>query len=210
MTIDQLIQKLKAQGVTTTEDQISDLLGSTEYLTDDDIPSIVGMLTATPSDPNAAGKSKRRKGGSLAKSKESTTQAGLALPTAAQIQKMDITQVSGWITSVEALHTEDSRQAEQIITVLGLLYERRRQAIDFNRSAVQAFRQQDQELADSTNELGQALNESLETMQQVSAWQKQMSGEASERLAESFRRAQAEPTLLERFNSLIRTPGTGI
>jgi hypothetical protein len=67
MTVDELIQQLKAKGVDATPEQIERAIGSTAYLTGDDIPGIIELLQPQSKPAKRGTPTTAKRGGNLAK-----------------------------------------------------------------------------------------------------------------------------------------------
>jgi uncharacterized protein involved in exopolysaccharide biosynthesis len=227
MTVQDLIAKLAARGITATEQQIDELFGSVEYLTDDDVPGIAEMLTAPPHDPHAVSKSKRKSTGKLAKpgrstsiqkadspapkSTESTSIQKIDADNLPQVSSLSTEQVNGYITQLETMRANDEQMSSGLVQFLIDLYQKRDQAIQFSRSAVARLKQQDAELAGVMADLNTQIGSSVQGLQDANNLLNEIS-KGGARLGDSFRDSTAKQrTIFDSFfTKLDSIDGSGV
>lgn len=173
MHINDLIQKLKAQGISATADQIEQAIGSTEYLTDDDIPSIVEMLQPTQGKPAKRGKSEAN----IAKLDQTK------LP---EVSTLTNTQVETYIAQIEAMDRSGEQVSDGLLAFLCDLYDRRKAAIMAARGAIAGLKAQDVELSQTMSELSQTIGSSVGALQQAHGLMEQIAAGGA-RLGDNFR-----------------------
>jgi hypothetical protein len=211
MTVQDLIAKLAARGIAATEQQIDELLGSVEYLTDDDVPGIAEMLTASSHDPHAAGKSKRKAAGKLAKPGRSTSiqkadeSKPVPLPSSAQIQKMDAGEVAHWVEQINAAG-DTTQNDESALAALAALYNRQAELTAIAKAAKQAITTGNAAMQQAYGELNAAVSESLQGLQQIDQFSQVLAGEDMSRMAQNFR---GSSNLAGRFTALINPDISG-
>lgn len=214
MTVDELIAKLSAQGVNTTPEQINELLGDISSLTDDDLPGVVEMLTNTPSDPTAAGKSKRGRSGKLSnpsrnprKGTEITKIDANNLP---EVASLTSTEVGEYIAVIEEMDAQGQSVSDELVAFLCDLYDRRNQFIELAMGAAERFKAQDTQLAQAVNALNATIGGSVSGLRDAQQAMQAMSGGA--RLGDNFRtNTQRWKSAADRFNAHVAAqshPGT--
>ncbi|MBF2074560.1 MAG: hypothetical protein IGS50_12480 [Synechococcales cyanobacterium C42_A2020_086] len=204
MTVTELISKLAAQGVSTTPEQIDELLGDVTHLNDDDLPGIIEIL----SEP--AGKAKRSKFKAMSRSKSSnlakssSSIAKVDPSNLPQVANMTTGEVTEWIDRIEQSKADGEAQDERLIQFLSDLYNHRQQAIELGRGAIAALSQQDQELQQVMGELSSTVSASLKGLSAADTVLSEIGGGAA-RLGDSFRQRSR---LLSRFHAAIGTHST--
>ena len=197
MTVAELIEALAQQGITTTAAQIEAELGSTEHLTQDDIPAIAEMLGAT------SVRSKGRKSGSkLAKvaTPARSEMTAPTLPTTAQIQQMDATQLSSEIARLNQV--DHGKRDNATLETLAALYQRQQELTQLALAAGQALTAGNQAMQSAYQSLNGAVVGALQGFSQIDDVVNQFTGEGAT-LAASFR---STSNLAGRFNNLINSP----
>lgn len=181
MNINDLIQKLKAQGITATVEQIEQAIGPTDYLTDDDIPSIVEMFQP------AQGRPAKRKAGSIEKS-GSTKQSiqKLDQTNLPEVSSLTNTQVVAYISEIEAMDRSGEQVSDGLLGFLCDLYDRRKAAIMAARGAIAGLKAQDVELNQTMTELDQTINNSVGAMRQAHDLMSEIA-QGGARLGDNFR-----------------------
>ena len=197
MTIQELIEALSAQGITATAEQLETELGSTEHLTRDDLPAIAEMLTAT----SARGKG-RKSGSKLAKvaTPARSEMTAPTLPTTAQIQQMDATQLSSEIARLNQV--DHGKRDNATLETLAALYQRQQELTQLALAAGQALTAGNQAMQSAYQSLNGAVVGALQGFSQIDDVVNQFTGEGAT-LAASFR---STSNLAGRFNNLINSP----
>ena len=196
MTIQELIEALSVQGVTATVAQIEADLGSTEHLTQDDIPAIIEMLGAT----STRGKG-RKSGSKLAKAAAPTRSEITApiLPTTSQIQKMDASELTAEIARLNQV--DHGKRDNATLETLAALYGRQQELTQLALAAGQALTAGNQAMQQAYQSLNGAVVGALQGFGQLDDVLDQFTGEGAT-LAASFR---STSNLAGRFNDLINS-----
>ncbi len=195
MTVDELIQKLKAQGVEATPEQIDQTLGAVEYLTDDDLPSIVEMLAGDA-------KPAKRKGGNIDKPKAGSI-AKLDTNNLPEVSSLSSGEVVEYIAEIERMDAEGQAVSDELVSFLCELYDRRQQAIELAVGAVQRFKAQDAQLNHAMADLNSTLSHSVDSLRDAQQVMQQI-GQGGARLGDNFRRGtQRWKSAADRFNSHV-------
>ncbi len=199
MTVTELIEKLKGQGITATAAQIEAELGSTDHLTADDVPAIAEMLsgTATRGKRKPAGKLAKPKSGQIAKV-EPTEPAALTLPTTAEVSTMQIAEVNEALAQVNQI--DHASRDESVLQVMGALYSRQQELTAFVQAASQALSTGNAAMVAAFQGLSATVQTTVQGFNQVDELSQTLSGEGAGKLAESFR---SSTNLAARFHSLI-------
>lgn len=204
MSIKDLIKALAEHDITATEAEVKAQLGDVSQVDESDIPEIVALW-----EPNITAS------GKLSKSKAKPEQAGsiakLDTNNLPEVMSLSNAQVSELIVQIEEMDRDGQPLNDDVLGFLMDLYDRRKQAIEFVRSAAASFQAQEAELAKAEAQLSNTLNGSVQSLQSFNNLVSEI-GKGGARLGDNFRRnTQQWKSATDRFNAHVATqPGSEV
>lgn len=187
MNAKEVIAALSEHGISATESEVRKHLGQVlDSIVDSDIP---GIVEGWPSVQNKADGGMVPSGGKLAKTRGKAKRDSITkldqnnLPEVSSLNKA---QLDTFISQIEEMEAAGEPLNDELMSLLGDLYVRRDQAIQFVRSTSEAFKAQDEAMAQAEVDLASTLNGSLQTLQSFNSLAEQLRN-AEVNLGDTFR-----------------------